>query len=113
MGLRTSSGHGRRLSRPYFLRLIHDHAYSNGILNYRLSGAKVSPIDAFKIGHLLLHGLRNGLYSMRSQWAEARGQAAAARFVAKNLLRPIQCSAAADHTPVPHRVDQVVASENG
>lgn len=75
----------RRLTQAYFLRLIRDSAYSNGIMRHMLSGAALAPLNVFRMAHLLLHGARNGLFSMRCQWAAAQGEAAAARFVAREL----------------------------
>ena len=79
----------RRLNRAYFLRLIHDHAYSNGILNYLLAGTKQKPLDTFRVGRTILHGVRNGYFSTRCEWAAARGEAAALRYIRENNLRPI------------------------
>ena len=79
-----------RLTRGYFLRLIHDPAYSNGVMHCLLTGAKPQPIDGFRIGHLVLHAVRNGYFSMRCQFASARGEAAAARFIADNRLKSFQ-----------------------
>lgn len=84
-----------RLKRGYFLRLIHDHAYSNGVLSYLVAGRKHHRINGFRVAHILLHGLRNSCFSMRCQWAAARGEAAAARFVADQDLRPSTLSVAA------------------
>jgi len=42
--------------------------------------------------HVLLHGIRNGIFSMRSQWAESRGEDRAARFIESHHLLPINIS---------------------
>jgi len=78
-----------RLNRKYFLRLIHDHACSNIVMHCLLGEARPQPMDAFRLGHVLLHGLRNGYFSMRCQLAQARGEAAAADFIADNGIAPL------------------------
>jgi glycosyltransferase involved in cell wall biosynthesis len=78
-----------RLNPGYFLRLIHDHAVSHGVLNYLRSDVLPKPIRLPGYVHMLLHGLRNGQFSMRCHWAEAQGQAGAVRFILENGLRPI------------------------
>jgi glycosyltransferase involved in cell wall biosynthesis len=97
-----------RLNRPYFLRLLHDHAYSNGVLSYLLADARLSRIDGFRVGRLLLHGARNGYFSMQCQLAAARGEDAASRFVARNRLRPIHCAERSADGPVPDLTEQTV-----
>jgi hypothetical protein len=84
-----------RVTRPYFLRLIHDHAYSSGVMRCMLAGAKPRSMNGYRIVHLLLHAVRNGYFSMRCQLASARGEAAAARFVADNRLKPVRMDMAA------------------
>jgi hypothetical protein len=78
-----------RLSREYFVRLTRDHALSHGVLTYLRSGILPKRIDFTGYVRMLLHGLRNGLFSMRCHWAEAQGQAGAARFILENALRPV------------------------
>ncbi len=80
----------RRLTRSYFLRLIHDQAYSNGIMHYVLSDAEPRQLDGVRIVHVLLHAARNGYFSMRCQLAAATGEAAAAHYVAANHLEPFR-----------------------
>jgi glycosyltransferase involved in cell wall biosynthesis len=79
-----------RLTQAYFLRLIHDHAFSHGILGYLLAGAMHRRVDPFLVVHVLLHGIRHGWFSMRCQWAQSRGAAAAAHFVRKKGLAPFR-----------------------
>jgi glycosyltransferase involved in cell wall biosynthesis len=81
-----------RLSRSYFLRLIHDHAFSHGVLGYFLSNTRPRRIDVFEYGHLLLHGIRNGLFSMRCRWAAVCGEQRAARFVRERQSHPSEVS---------------------
>jgi glycosyltransferase involved in cell wall biosynthesis len=91
----------RRLTQDYFLKLIRDSAYSNGIMGHLLSDSAIARLDAFRIVHLLLHGARNGLFSMRCQWAAARGEHAAAAFVGRASGRR---EAGATLTKSPQRV---------
>jgi|SRR5688572_13669928 len=78
-----------RLNEGYFLRLIHDHAVSHGVLRYLRSNTLPPPVGLVGYAKLLLHGLRNGLFSLRCRWAEARGYANAARYIQENGLRPL------------------------
>jgi hypothetical protein len=77
-----------RLNRRYFVRLIHDHAYSQGILQFVMAGTRPRRINAFRCVHLALHGLRNGWFALRCQWAESLGQHRAARFIAERRIMP-------------------------
>ena len=82
----------RRLDKRYFVRLIHDHNFSNGVLHYLLTGIEQRRINFLRCVHLLLHRVKNGRFSMQCQWAASRGEECAARFIAQNRLRPIQIS---------------------
>lgn len=75
-----------RLNRHYFLRLIHDHSFSHGIIQYVFAGNQPRRIDSFAYAHMLLHGIRNGHFSMQCRWAEMRGAAAAAQFIVDHRL---------------------------
>ena len=77
-----------RLNRTYFLKLIHDHAFSASILGYLLARVEPRRIQWTRRVHFLLHGLRNGYFSMRCQMAASRGEDGAARYVAAMRLRP-------------------------
>lgn len=77
-----------RLNRHYLLRLLHDHAMSHGVLRYRLTGALPRRMAWIRYVHLLLHGLKNGRFSMQCQWAASRGEHSAARFVVDARLQP-------------------------
>ena len=79
-----------RLNQRYFVRLIHDHAFSHGVLRYLLAGIQQQRVKIFRYGFLLLHGIKNGRFSMLCQWAASRGEDCAARFITQNRLRPIQ-----------------------
>jgi glycosyltransferase involved in cell wall biosynthesis len=78
-----------RLSRQYFLRLIQDHAFSAGVLQFALTGVRPRRIDWFQYAHVLLHGARNGPFSMRCHWAAVRGEDRAARFIAEKRVEPL------------------------
>lgn len=81
-----------RVGETYLLRLLHDHAYSHGILRYKLFGDEPRKWAFLQGGRILLHGLRRGRFSMRSRWAAARGAAGAARYIAVENLRPVAAS---------------------
>jgi glycosyltransferase involved in cell wall biosynthesis len=78
-----------RLDKQYFLRLIHDHALSSGVLAYVLDGIQPTRTDLTRRVHLLLHGMKNGPFSMRCQWAAQRGLDGAAQFISANRLKPV------------------------
>jgi glycosyltransferase involved in cell wall biosynthesis len=80
----------RRLSRHYFLKLIHDHTFSHSVRQYLLAGTAPGRLDTFKYAHLLLHGVRNGGFSMQCQWASSRGADAAAQFIVDKQLQPVE-----------------------
>ncbi len=76
-----------RLNRRYFLRLIHDHAFSHGVLRYKLAGVQPRRTTWAKYVHLLLHGAKNGQFSMRCQWAQSCGEESAARYILDKRLQ--------------------------
>src|SRR5207247_6345259 len=78
-----------RLTQRYFLRLVHDHAHSHAFLNYLLAGEEQHGIGVRSVIRMLLHGVRRGVFSMRCQWAAARGTASAAHILSKKALHPI------------------------
>jgi glycosyltransferase involved in cell wall biosynthesis len=80
---------GHRLNRAYFLRLVHDHAYSHGILNYLYFGDQHERSGVEAMVRALLMGVRRGSFSMRCRWAAACGARSAARFLAGQGMRPI------------------------
>jgi hypothetical protein len=79
-----------RLNQDYLLRLIHDHSLSHGVLDYVLDGTCPQRTDLVRLVHLLLHGMTNGLLSMRCQWAASREAADAAKFISANCLRSLR-----------------------
>jgi len=79
-----------RLNRRYFLRLIRGHAFSHGVLHYMLVGIQPRRIDWVRYVHLLLHGVRNGQFSMQCQWAHSCGEDSAARFILEKRLQPVE-----------------------
>jgi glycosyltransferase involved in cell wall biosynthesis len=96
-----------RLSRHYFLKLIHDHTFSHCIRQFLLTGTRPRRIDGFRAVHLLLHGIRNGGFSMQCQWADSRGAHAAARLIADKGLQPLAFAGALDDSPMRSRLEAV------
>jgi glycosyltransferase involved in cell wall biosynthesis len=80
----------KRVSRRYLVNFIHDHRFSHGVLDYLLSIAEPRRVDLFRIVHVILHGIRNGRFSMQCMWAAARGEEQAKRFIAETGLRPVK-----------------------
>jgi glycosyltransferase involved in cell wall biosynthesis len=80
----------RRVTQSYLLQLIHDHSFSHGVLRYIWQGSAPKVSDLFSVPKLLLHGIRNGLFSMRCQRASLRGSGCAKSFIMNNRLRPIK-----------------------
>jgi glycosyltransferase involved in cell wall biosynthesis len=78
-----------RLNRAYLLRLVHDHAYSHGILKYLWFNDEQDPLGVEGAIRMLLHGARRGWFSMLCRWAEVRGASGARRYIAAHGLRPI------------------------
>jgi GT2 family glycosyltransferase len=78
-----------RLNQSYFVRLIHDHTFSHAVLSFLLSGTPQKRIQRIHYLRLFLHGLKNGQFSMRCQWARLRGEDSAAHFIERNQLRPM------------------------
>jgi glycosyltransferase involved in cell wall biosynthesis len=85
-----------RLRRPYFLRLIHDHAYSGFVRHYLFDGIQPRRIDWTRYIRVLLHGIKNGQFSMRCKFAEWDGEDRAAQFILQKRLRPCQIAGSAD-----------------
>jgi glycosyltransferase involved in cell wall biosynthesis len=79
-----------RLNHDYILRLIHDHAFSHGVLGFLLDGIQPERIDTVRYVRLLLHAIKNGQFSMRCQWAESRGEDGAARYISSKRLVPLR-----------------------
>jgi hypothetical protein len=84
-----------RLRSEYFIRLIHDHALSLGLLQYLLFAADVPRCGWMGVVRILLHGTRRGIFSMRCQWARARGERRARELIASNRLQPLTSVVAA------------------
>lgn len=89
----------RRLHRSHFLRLINDHAFSHGVLRCLLGGTQPRRMNVVSYLRLILHGLRNGQFSARCQWAASRGEDSAARFTAENRLPPVDLSNLLPYNP--------------
>jgi glycosyltransferase involved in cell wall biosynthesis len=78
-----------RLKHGYFLRLIYDHRFSHCVLRYLLMGVRSRRVELWERMRILAHGLKNGRFSMRCQWAELRGEESAANFIEQRRLRPL------------------------
>lgn len=94
----------RRLTQRYFVRLMHDQTCSRGILAYLLARIRPRPIDLIRCARLLLHGIKNGQFSMRCYWALLRAEDWAAHFIAENRLTPIE-SFVSSAVPSPREED--------
>jgi glycosyltransferase involved in cell wall biosynthesis len=102
-----------RLNQRYFLRLVHDHAFSHGVLHYLLAGGRQRRFDFLRYLRVLLqdryvflHGIKQSQFSMRWHWARLRGENCAARFIAEHRLRPIEAVA-----PSAHRLSKCVKEQ--
>ena len=84
-----------RLSRSYFLRLINDHTYSNFVRHYLFDGIPPRRLNWTRYLRLLLHGIKNGQFSMRCRWAALSGEDRAARFIIEKRLQPLQIAGSA------------------
>ncbi|HEY1469886.1 MAG TPA: glycosyltransferase [Candidatus Acidoferrum sp.] len=85
-----------RLSQSYFLRLVNDHTYSNFVRHYLFDGIQPQRLDWRRYIRLLLHGIKNGQFSMRCRWAALTGEDRAARFILEKRLQPQQIRSSAD-----------------
>jgi glycosyltransferase involved in cell wall biosynthesis len=81
---------GGRLNPQYLVRLIHDHALSRCVFDYMFDGIQPVRTDLVRYGRLLLHAVKNGVFSMRCQWAQSRGSDGAAQFISANQLKPLR-----------------------
>jgi hypothetical protein len=79
-----------RVQPDYFVRLIRGHAFSHGVLNFLLAGDAPPGSSVLRDGvRLLLHGLKNGRFSLRCQCAARSGYRDAARFIVRHRLHPL------------------------
>jgi glycosyltransferase involved in cell wall biosynthesis len=74
-----------RVRPDYILRLLHDSAFSCSVRVFLLFGTKPNAIGPLSVVPVLVK-VRNGIFSMRCAWAERRGVAQAARFLAREKL---------------------------
>ena len=79
-----------RMTHDYFLRLIHDHAFSHSVLRYLLTGVGPQRLNLAKGLRLIAHRLRNGRFSMHCRHAQLRGEDSALRFIEERRLQPLQ-----------------------
>ena len=79
-----------RLTREYFLRLVHGQQFSQAVMAYLLTGVRQpSRISLAQKTRILRHAGPKGAFAMRFEWASARGRQLAARFISEHQLRPI------------------------
>jgi glycosyltransferase involved in cell wall biosynthesis len=79
-----------RLNQGYFFRLIHDHAFSHGVLGYLRLGTRPQKLGIFQNLRLLVYGLKQGCFSARCKWMAARGRNRARHFITEQQLQPFQ-----------------------
>lgn len=79
-----------RLDKDYFVRLMGDHAFSHAVLNFLLAESRLPRIRLERYVRLIFHGIRNGHFSMRCQWARLKAEKRAAHFIAENKLQPVE-----------------------
>lgn len=70
-----------RLNQPYFIRLIHDHAFSHAILRYLVFSEREPQKHLRSTIRTILHGIRRGRFAMRCRWAAVTGARRAALFI--------------------------------
>jgi glycosyltransferase involved in cell wall biosynthesis len=78
-----------RLNRRYVLSLLQGHAFSNAALQFMLAGIQPRRLDWIQCVQVLLHGIKNGPFSMRCKWSESQGENKAARFLAAKSRQPV------------------------
>ena len=84
----------RRLTASYLLKLVHDHAYSHGILKYVLFTEQPMKFDLVEGMRLVLHAIHRGLFSAKCRWTVARGNERARRYIAAHHIPSVQSSLA-------------------
>ena len=77
-----------RVRQDYLVRLVHGHSFSHAVLGYIVYGTHPRPAPALHRLRMIAHGLKNGWFSMRCQWAESRGTADANQFICDRRLQP-------------------------
>lgn len=75
-----------RLNQSYFLRLIHDHALSHGVIDYLIFGEQPRRQTASRHLRRFLHGMKRGLFAMRCRAAADTGLHDAAEFIRTHNL---------------------------
>jgi glycosyltransferase involved in cell wall biosynthesis len=100
-----------RLNPRYFLRLINDHAYSSSVRHYLFGGIQPRRVDWTRYLRALLHGIKNGQFSMRCRWAALSGEDKAARFILEKRLQPLQIAGSADFVGVQRPLKVRTASQ--
>ncbi len=77
-----------RLRQDYLVRLAYGHSFSLAVLRYMVYGTNPRPATVLSRLRIIAHGLKNGWFSMRCNWAESRGKTDATRFISEQRLRP-------------------------
>lgn len=80
----------KRVDARYLLRLVHDHSFSHGVLRYLLMGSRPEVFGMARRVRYLLHGLRNGSFSMKCHLETARGECEAMEFIRRERLVPLE-----------------------
>ena len=83
-----------RVAPAYVVKLIGAHTLSSDILHYSLAGTEPQRVDWLTHVRLILHALRNGLFSARCRWAALSAHARASRFIAAHQLEPTRITRA-------------------
>jgi glycosyltransferase involved in cell wall biosynthesis len=78
-----------RLSRSYFVRLVHAHSYSHAVLRFLLQGTLPEQGNIVSTARTLAHGARRGFFSMMCRRATLRGASDAAMFIDQHHLQPL------------------------
>ena len=76
-----------RVRQDYLVRLVQGHTFSHAVLRYMVYGTNPRPATALRRLRIIAHGLKNGWFSMRCQWAESRGTADATRFISEQRIQ--------------------------
>jgi glycosyltransferase involved in cell wall biosynthesis len=78
-----------RLKQAYFIRLVHGHAFSHGVLEFLRDGARSPRLSLIQCLRILFHRMKYGLFTMRCEWAVIRGTRDANQFIFERHLQPL------------------------
>jgi hypothetical protein len=65
------------------------------VRHYLFAGIPPRRLNWTRYLRLLLHGIKNGQFSMRCRWAALSGEDRAARFIIEKRLQPLQIAGSA------------------